>query len=46
MLIQYVVDEGLEKSGTQMSQIPSYVTSVPNGTEKVVIPLALSGPLH
>ena len=27
--------EGLEKSGTHMSQIPTYVTAVPNGTEKV-----------
>lgn len=29
------MDEGLEKQGTTLSQIPSYVTSVPNGTEKV-----------
>lgn len=29
--------EGLEKQGAQMSQIPTYVTSVPNGTEKVHI---------
>lgn len=29
------MDEGLEKQGTTMSQIPSYVTAVPNGTEKV-----------
>ncbi|EOA91077.1 uncharacterized protein SETTUDRAFT_166909 [Exserohilum turcica Et28A] len=28
------MDEGLEKKGTEMSQIPSYVTAVPNGTEK------------
>lgn len=28
------MDEGLQKSGTQMSQIPTYVTAVPNGTEK------------
>ncbi|KEQ91925.1 hypothetical protein AUEXF2481DRAFT_48140 [Aureobasidium subglaciale EXF-2481] len=28
------MDEGLEKSGTTMSQIPTYVTAVPNGTEK------------
>ncbi|ERT00089.1 hypothetical protein HMPREF1624_03458 [Sporothrix schenckii ATCC 58251] len=28
------IDEGLEKSGTSMSQIPTYVTAVPNGTEK------------
>jgi len=28
-------DEGLEKDGTSMSQIPTYVTGVPNGTEKV-----------
>lgn len=27
--------EGLEKQGTQLSQIPTYVTAVPNGTEKV-----------
>lgn len=27
--------EGLEKNGTTLSQIPTYVTSVPNGTEKV-----------
>ncbi|KAK0632221.1 putative glucokinase [Immersiella caudata] len=26
--------EGLEKDGTSMSQIPTYVTAVPNGTEK------------
>ncbi|KAF2149752.1 hypothetical protein K461DRAFT_314856 [Myriangium duriaei CBS 260.36] len=26
--------EGLGKSGAQMSQIPTYVTAVPNGTEK------------
>lgn len=31
------MDEGLEKQGTTMSQIPSYVTAVPNGTEKVVL---------
>ena len=29
------IDEGLQKTGTAMSQIPTYVTSVPNGTEKV-----------
>lgn len=28
------VDEGLQESGKTMSQIPTYVTSVPNGTEK------------
>lgn len=28
-------DEGLEKNATTMSQIPTYVTGVPNGTEKV-----------
>ncbi|KAG9185347.1 hexokinase [Alternaria panax] len=28
------MDEGLEKTGTEMSQIPTYVTAVPNGTEK------------
>lgn len=27
--------EGLGKTGTHISQIPTYVTSVPNGTEKV-----------
>ena len=30
------MDEGLEQQGTMMSQIPSYVTAVPNGTEKVL----------
>ncbi|KIV76993.1 hypothetical protein PV11_08835 [Exophiala sideris] len=30
------MEEGLEKQGTMMSQIPTYVTSVPNGTEKGV----------
>jgi Hexokinase len=29
------MEEGLEKQGTMMAQIPTYVTSVPNGTEKV-----------
>ncbi|KAF1832129.1 hypothetical protein BDW02DRAFT_649386 [Decorospora gaudefroyi] len=28
------MDEGLEKEGTELSQIPTYVTAVPNGTEK------------
>jgi hexokinase len=28
------MDEGLSKDGTSMSQIPTYVTGVPNGTEK------------
>ncbi|KAI1472437.1 uncharacterized protein F4812DRAFT_448999 [Daldinia caldariorum] len=28
------MDEGLEREGTSLSQIPTYVTSVPNGTEK------------
>ncbi|KAF2098018.1 hexokinase [Rhizodiscina lignyota] len=28
------MDEGLVKDGTSMSQIPTYVTAVPNGTEK------------
>lgn len=28
------MDEGLEKQGQTMSQIPTYVTAVPNGTEK------------
>lgn len=30
------MDEGLEKQGTTLSQIPTYVTAVPNGTEKGV----------
>jgi hexokinase len=30
-----VADEGLEKNATTMSQIPTYVTAVPTGTEKV-----------
>jgi hexokinase len=29
------IGEGLEKDGTSLSQIPTYVTAVPNGTEKV-----------
>lgn len=29
--------EGLAKNGTTLSQIPTYVTSVPNGTEKVCL---------
>ena len=29
------MDEGLAHEGTTLSQIPTYVTSVPNGTEKV-----------
>ncbi|KAI1854347.1 hypothetical protein JX265_012516 [Neoarthrinium moseri] len=28
------MNEGLEKDGTSISQIPTYVTGVPNGTEK------------
>lgn len=28
------MDEGLQQTGTSMSQIPTYVTAVPNGTEK------------
>ena len=28
-------DEGLKKNASTMSQIPTYVTGVPNGTEKV-----------
>lgn len=34
----FLSDEGLEKDGTSLSQIPSYVTAVPNGTEKVSPP--------
>ncbi len=33
--------EGLEKQGTTMSQIPTYVTGVPNGTEKVHLQLSV-----
>jgi hypothetical protein len=29
------IEEGLAKNATTMSQIPTYVTGVPNGTEKV-----------
>ncbi|CAO1598932.1 glucokinase [Xanthoria calcicola] len=29
------MDEGLQETGKSMSQIPTYVTAVPNGTEKV-----------
>ncbi|KAH8708613.1 glucokinase GLK1 [Phaeosphaeriaceae sp. PMI808] len=28
------MDEGLQQDGTELSQIPTYVTAVPNGTEK------------
>ncbi|KAF2465965.1 uncharacterized protein BDR25DRAFT_294582 [Lindgomyces ingoldianus] len=28
------MNEGLERDGTELSQIPTYVTAVPNGTEK------------
>jgi len=35
------IDEGLEKNATTMSQIPTYVTAVPNGTEKVCKSLLL-----
>jgi len=28
------MDEGLDRDGTSLSQIPTYVTAVPNGTEK------------
>jgi hypothetical protein len=30
-----ITEAGLAKDGTSMSQIPTYVTGVPNGTEKV-----------
>ncbi len=33
------VDEGLSQEGTTLSQIPTFVTSVPNGTEKVREPV-------
>jgi hexokinase len=29
------MEEGLSKKGALMAQIPTYVTKVPNGTEKV-----------
>ena len=29
------MDDGLKGDGTHLSQIPTYVTAVPNGTEKV-----------
>ena len=29
------MEEGLSTQGTELSQIPTYVTNVPNGTEKV-----------
>lgn len=35
MVLFHLTDEGLQRSGTEMSQIPTYVTNVPNGTEKV-----------
>ncbi len=34
-MIFLTADEGLEKDGTSLSQIPTYVTGVPKGTEKV-----------
>lgn len=33
------IDEGLKKDGATLSQIPTYVTGVPNGTEKVSLRL-------
>lgn len=35
LTIKTITGEGLEKDGTSLSQIPTYVTGVPNGTEKV-----------
>jgi hypothetical protein len=32
------MEEGLAKQGMTLSQIPTYVTAVPNGTEKVGLP--------
>jgi hexokinase len=29
------IEEGLAKNATNLSQIPTFVTAVPNGTEKV-----------
>ncbi len=34
-ILMRIAGEGLEKDGTSLSQIPTYVTAVPNGTEKV-----------
>lgn len=31
----FEMDEGLTHQGTSLSQIPSYITSVPDGSEKV-----------
>jgi hypothetical protein len=31
----FILDDGLKADGTSISQIPTYVTGVPNGTEKV-----------
>lgn len=36
------MEEGLANQGTELSQIPTYVTSVPNGTEKVYLPMLSS----
>lgn len=33
------MDEGLEHQGATLSQIPSFVTAVPTGTEKVATSL-------
>jgi hexokinase len=30
-----LIDEGLEKDGQTLNQIPTYVTAVPNGSEEV-----------
>ena len=38
MKVDHGIDDGLEKNATDMSQIPTYVTAVPNGTEKVSLP--------
>lgn len=34
MLTHHLPDEGLQSDGTTLSQIPTYVTRVPNGSEK------------
>jgi hexokinase len=31
----HFIDDGLKNDGAMMNQIPTYVTAVPNGTEKV-----------
>lgn len=35
LLTQNFIEEGLQNEGATLRQIPTYVTAVPNGTEKV-----------